>query len=77
MFSNLPYNKSDSVAALDAPVPVKPVKPLAPPPAVPLQSCGFAVDCVLRQRGLCSALHCRDAYQYLRNRGGDAHVARR
>jgi hypothetical protein len=64
---SLPYNKTDSVADLDAPRERKRAAPKKPRPAVPARHCDAARFCSLREHGHCDALHCQAAADYIAN----------
>ncbi len=64
-FRDLPYNKADRVADLDAPKKVKARKPRRPAPSVPARHCNLAPICGLRKQGRCDAMHCQQASDYI------------
>jgi lysophospholipase L1-like esterase len=68
---DLPYSKTDCVADLDKPRPIKPRKPAKLPPSVPARACNLSKTCALRKAGKCTPVHCANAYHFVANAGGE------
>ncbi len=68
---DLPYSKTDCVADLDKPRPIKPRKPAKLPPSVPARACNLSKTCALRKAGKCTPVHCADAYHFVANAPAD------
>jgi len=64
---DLPYDKTDKVAAMDKPLPIKPRIPAKLPPSVPARACTLSKTCALRKAGKCTPVNCADAYHFVAN----------
>jgi hypothetical protein len=61
----LPYSKTDNVADLDKPRPIKPRKPAKRPASVPERKCDMSGTCTLRKAGKGNSFFCGAACDYV------------